>query len=59
MGLHIILIILVKPKIIRGLVDWLPQKNRYWVLVAHTYNPGYSGGRDQENHSSKAARQIV
>jgi hypothetical protein len=24
--------------------------------VAHTYNPSYSGGRDQENHSSKPAR---
>jgi hypothetical protein len=30
-----------------------------WVLVAHTRNPSYSGGRDQEVHSSKAARQIV
>jgi hypothetical protein len=24
-----------------------------WVPVAHTYNPSYSGGRDQEDHSSK------
>jgi hypothetical protein len=23
------------------------------VLVAHTYNPSYSGGRNQEDHSSK------
>jgi hypothetical protein len=23
--------------------------------VAHTYNPSYSGGRDQENHISKSA----
>jgi hypothetical protein len=31
-----------------------------WALVAHTCNPGYSGGRDQEDHSSKPAhRQIV
>jgi hypothetical protein len=26
-----------------------------WVLVAHTYNSSYSGGRDQEDHSSKPA----
>jgi hypothetical protein len=24
------------------------------VTVAHTYNPSYSGGRDQEDHGSKA-----
>jgi hypothetical protein len=24
--------------------------------VAHTYNPSYSGGRDQEDHSSKPAQ---
>jgi hypothetical protein len=23
------------------------------VPVTHTYNPSYSGGRDQEDHSSK------
>jgi hypothetical protein len=23
------------------------------ALVAHTYNPSYYGGRDQENHGSK------
>jgi hypothetical protein len=27
--------------------------------VAHTYNSSYSGGRDQENHNLKPARQIV
>jgi hypothetical protein len=26
------------------------------VLVAHTYNPSYSGDRDQENQSSKSAQ---
>jgi hypothetical protein len=26
------------------------------VLVAHTSNPSYSGGRDQEDHGSKLAR---
>jgi hypothetical protein len=26
------------------------------VLVAHTYNPSYLGGRDQEDHSSKPAQ---
>jgi hypothetical protein len=25
------------------------------VPVAHTYNPSYSGGRDQEDHSAKPA----
>jgi hypothetical protein len=25
------------------------------VLVAHTYNPSYSGGREQEDHGSKLA----
>jgi hypothetical protein len=25
------------------------------VLVAHAYNPSYSGDRDQEDHSSKPA----
>jgi hypothetical protein len=24
-----------------------------WALVAHTCNPSYSGGRDQEGHSLK------
>jgi hypothetical protein len=24
-----------------------------WTPVAHVYNPGYLGGRDQEDHSSK------
>jgi hypothetical protein len=24
--------------------------------VAHTWNPSYSGGRDQEDHSSKPAQ---
>jgi hypothetical protein len=26
-----------------------------WVLVAHAYNPSYSGGRDQEDQGSKPA----
>jgi hypothetical protein len=26
------------------------------VLVAHTCNPSYSGGRDQEDHGSKTTR---
>jgi hypothetical protein len=26
------------------------------VSVAHTYNPSYSGGRDQEDHGLKPAR---
>jgi hypothetical protein len=27
----------------------------YWVLVAHTCNPSYSGGRDQEDQGLKPA----
>jgi hypothetical protein len=27
-----------------------------WVLVAHTCNPSYSGGRDQEDDDSKPAQ---
>jgi hypothetical protein len=26
-----------------------------WVLMAHAYNPSYSGGRDQEDRCSKIA----
>jgi hypothetical protein len=26
-----------------------------WAPVAHAYNPSYSGGRNQEDHSSKPA----
>jgi hypothetical protein len=26
-----------------------------WVLVAHAWNPSYSGGRDQEDHNSEPA----
>jgi hypothetical protein len=27
-----------------------------WASVAHTYNPSYSGGRDEEDGSSKSAQ---
>jgi hypothetical protein len=27
-----------------------------WMLVAHTCNPSYSGGRDQEDHSLTQAQ---
>jgi hypothetical protein len=27
-----------------------------WALVAHTCNPNYSGGRDQEDRGSKPAQ---
>jgi hypothetical protein len=29
---------------------------RSWAPAAHTCNPRYSGGRDQEDHGSKPAR---
>jgi hypothetical protein len=31
------------------------KASSHWVPVAHTCNPSYSGGRDQEDHSSKPA----
>jgi hypothetical protein len=32
------------------------KKNKNnWVLVAHTYNPSFSGGKDQKDHGSKSA----
>jgi hypothetical protein len=27
-----------------------------WALVAHTCNPSYSGGRDQEDHCAKSVQ---
>jgi hypothetical protein len=33
----------------------LNQKKKSWVLVAHAYNPSYSGGKDQEDHGSQSA----
>jgi hypothetical protein len=33
----------------------LSKKECSWVPVAHTYNPSYSGGRDQEDCGLKAA----
>jgi hypothetical protein len=36
--------------------DSLQFKSTFsWALVAHAYNPSYSGGRDQEDHGSKPA----
>jgi hypothetical protein len=29
---------------------------RHWVHVVHACNPSYSGGRDEEDHSSKIAQ---
>jgi hypothetical protein len=34
----------------------LLKTNASWVLMAHCYNPSYSGGRDQEDHSLKPAQ---
>jgi hypothetical protein len=31
------------------------NKQIIWALVVHTYNPSYSGGRDQENQVSRPA----
>jgi hypothetical protein len=37
---------------------WYRQKKAKacWELLAHTCNPSYSGGTDQEDHSSQPAR---
>jgi hypothetical protein len=35
------------------------ERKKDWEQVAHTYNPSYSGGRDQEAHGSKPAWEIV
>jgi hypothetical protein len=32
------------------------KKKKRRVPVVHTYNPGHSGGRDEEDHSSKPVR---
>jgi hypothetical protein len=35
------------------------EKSTYsWALVAHACNPSYSGGRNQEDFGSKAAKKI-
>jgi hypothetical protein len=34
------------------------KKSFGWVLVAHVYNPSYSGGREQENLSSRPAQEL-
>jgi hypothetical protein len=31
------------------------NQNKSWALVAHTCNPSYSEGRDQEDRGSKSA----
>jgi hypothetical protein len=31
------------------------RKKKCWAPVAHAYNPSYSGGTDQEDHSLKPA----
>jgi hypothetical protein len=33
----------------------LKKFSKSQALVVHTYNPSYSGGRDQEHHGSKPA----
>jgi hypothetical protein len=35
---------------------WIPDALGSWMLVAHTCNPSYSGGRDQEDRGSKPAQ---
>jgi hypothetical protein len=42
--------------VMQEIVIALKRYNLCWMLVAHICNPGYSGGRDQEDHSSKSAQ---
>jgi hypothetical protein len=37
-------------------VEGEKKKKISWALVAHVCNPSYSGGRDQEDHSSRPAQ---
>jgi hypothetical protein len=41
--------------ILLNLVMHLKDGSIIWVLVAHSCNPSYSGGRDQEDHGLKPA----
>jgi hypothetical protein len=51
----------------RNLYTWVPSSVKQgitkqftsWAPVAHTYNPSYSGGRDQEYHGSKPPQKTV
>jgi hypothetical protein len=36
-------------------INGFEDRGRSWPLVAHAYNPSYSGSRDQKDHSSKLA----
>jgi hypothetical protein len=40
------------PSVLPSVVKHKPS----WALTAHTCNPSYSGGRDREDHGSKAAQ---
>jgi hypothetical protein len=37
-------------------IEALRRLRKSQALVAHACNPSYSGGRDQEDHSSKLAQ---
>jgi hypothetical protein len=42
---------------LKGFTKSAAQRNKLgWVLVAHTCNPSYSEGRDQEDCGSKPAQ---
>jgi hypothetical protein len=30
-----------------------------WAIMAHAYNPSYSGGRDQKDHGSKTSPEVT
>jgi hypothetical protein len=38
-------------------VEIVLRMGESWVLVAHAYNPSYSGGRDQEDCGLRPAQE--
>jgi hypothetical protein len=36
------------------LAEWIKRTRSSWALLAHAYNPSYSGGRDQDCDSKTA-----
>jgi hypothetical protein len=36
-------------------IKFIQEKKLRWVLVANSYNPSYTGDRDQEDRTSKSA----
>jgi hypothetical protein len=57
--LSFIVCCLIKKSLLELKTEFMQKQKLSWVPVVHTCNPSYSGGRDQEDHCLKPARQIV